>query len=86
MSKFEKLFERFCRQPNDFSYDELRSMLKGFDYIEDNKGKTSGSRVALIQRKTKHIMRLHRPHPETILKKYQMALIYDELKAQGVIK
>lgn len=86
MSKFEKLFERFCRQPNDFSYDELRSMLKGLDYVEDNKGKTSGSRVAFIQRKTKHIIRLHKPHPGTILKKYQMALIYDELKAQGVIK
>lgn len=86
MSKFGKLFDRFCRQPNDFSYDELRSMLRALNYVEDNKGKTSGSRVAFIQRKTKHIIRLHKPHPGTILKKYQMVLIYDELKAQGVIK
>ena len=86
MSKFAKIIERFCRQPTDFTYDELKSMLNGFNYVEDNKGKTSGSRVAFVQSKTKHIIRLHKPHPGSILKKYQMSLIYEELKSQGVIK
>ena len=86
MSSFQKIVERFCRLPTDFYYDELRSMLRGFDYVEDNKGKTSGSRVAFVHSKTKHIIRLHKPHPSPNLKKYQMNLIFDELKAQGVLK
>ena len=86
MSKFDKLLERFIRKPNDFSYDELRSLLKGLGYAEDSKGKTSGSRVAFININTKHIIRLHRPNPSNLLKSYQINLIFDELKTQGVIK
>jgi hypothetical protein len=86
MSKFEKLLERFCRKPSDFTYDELRTLLAALNYIEDNKGKTSGSRVAFINNKTKHIIRLHKPHPGNTIKKYQISFIFEELKNQGVIK
>ena len=67
-------------------YDELRTLLYALNYIEDNKGKTSGSRVAFINNKTKHIIRLHKPHPDNTIKKYQISFIFEELKNQGAIK
>ena len=86
MSQFEKLVERFKRKPTDFTYDELRTLLKGFEYRESNQGKSSGSRVAFVNGKTKHIIRMHKPHPSNILKSYLVEMILEELTNQGVIK
>ena len=85
MSKFEKLKERLLRRPKDFTYDELKSVLTGLGYIESNKGKTSGSRVAFIDHGTKHIIRIHKPHPQNIMKGYTLEYIIDELKGQNKI-
>ena len=86
MSQFDKLLDRFSRKPKDFTYDELRSLLTGLGYREDSKGKTSGSRVAFVNESTRHIIRLHKPHPGNILKGYVISQLTDELKAQGVLK
>jgi hypothetical protein len=83
MSKFEKLKERLLKKPKDFTYDELRTVLIGLGYIESNKGKTSGSRVAFIQQESKHILRIHKPHPQNIIKAYALEYIVDELNAQN---
>ncbi|TGM58566.1 type II toxin-antitoxin system HicA family toxin [Leptospira adleri] len=85
MSKGKKLVQRFVGKPKDFSYDELRKLLSSFGYIEDNSGKSSGSRVAWIHSETKHIIRLHKPHPKNILKSYQINQILDELRSEGYI-
>jgi hypothetical protein len=85
MSKEEKLVKRFLTRPKDFTYDELRKMLKSLGYSEDQKGKTSGSRVAFCNDITKHIIRLHKPHPGNELKMYQIDLIRDELGVRGVL-
>jgi hypothetical protein len=86
MSQFEKLFERFKKLPKDFTYDELRTLLGGLGYKEITQGKTSGSRVAFFNKKTSHIIRLHKPHPGSIVKRYALELTYEELKNQGVMK
>jgi hypothetical protein len=86
VSKSEKLIERFMARPKDFSYDELRKLLKGFGYIENNSGKSSGSRVAWIHSENKHIIRLHKPHPKNILKAYQINQIIEELITEGILK
>ena len=85
MSKKEKLLSRLLQRPKDFSYPELKSLLTGFGYQEFNKGKTSGSRVAFINGKTNHIIRLHKPHPKNILKSYQVDLIIEELKKENLL-
>jgi hypothetical protein len=85
MSKEEKLLARLMAKPKDFTYEELRKVLKHYGYIESQSGKTSGSRVAFINESTKHIIRLHRPHPANELKQYQIELIIEELKARGLI-
>ena len=73
------------QRPKDFSYAELQVLLNAMGYQEFNKGKTSGSRVAFINRNTNHIIRMHKPHPRNILKIYQVDLIIEELKKEKLI-
>ena len=86
MSKFDKLLARFLLKPKDFSYTELRRLLKKFGYDEFQKGKISGSRVCFVHKESKHILQLHKPHPENILKQYQIEQIIKVLTEQGDIK
>ena len=86
MSKTEKLIKRFLSKPKDFTYSELEKLLKGFGYKEVKMGKTSGSRVAFINDETKHIIRLHKPHPRLELKRYQLEYLIEELKNKGLEK
>ncbi|RPI76599.1 MAG: type II toxin-antitoxin system HicA family toxin [Desulfobacteraceae bacterium] len=85
MSKEKKLLRRFLSRPKDFTYNELRKLLFSLGYEEARKGKTSGSRVAFVNKQTNHIVRLHKPHPGNELKMYQIDLIKEELYARGVI-
>ncbi|GAA0532648.1 type II toxin-antitoxin system HicA family toxin [Chitinophaga japonensis] len=80
MSKHEKLIARLLTRPTDFTYPELVKLLFGWGYEESSQGKTSGSRVAFINRTTQHIIRLHKPHPGNVLKRYQVDLVIEELK------
>jgi hypothetical protein len=85
MSKEEKLVKRLLTKPNDFTYNELKALLSHLGYVETQSGKTSGSRVAFINEKDKHIIRLHKPHPGSELKKYQIEQLIEELKARSCI-
>ena len=49
MSTKEKLKRRLKRLPNDFTFDELVSLMAYFGYSLSNKGKTSGSRVGFVK-------------------------------------
>jgi hypothetical protein len=73
-------------KPKDFTFEELKRLLRSLGYAEAKTGKTSGSRVAFINHETRHIIRLHKPHPKTGLKQYQLNDIEKELKRMGVIK
>ena len=55
MGREEKLIARFLSKPVDFTYNELRKLLKKLGYEESQSGKTSGSRVAFYNEKTGHI-------------------------------
>jgi hypothetical protein len=86
MSKHDKIVKKLNSRPKNFTYSELYQLLTGFGYIESHKGKTSGSRVAFINEKAGHIIRLHKPHPGNELKQYQISLIINELKTQGLLE
>lgn len=45
MSKLQKEIERLKSKPKDFTYDEVKKILNNLGFLEDNKGKTSGSKV-----------------------------------------
>lgn len=85
MSKKEKLIARLINRPRDFTYDELETLLAYLGYTELRKGKTSGSRRAFIRETTKHLIRLHKPHPGNILKRYQLDYIIEELRKEALI-
>jgi hypothetical protein len=86
MSSQEKLLERFLRLPKDFTWDELKSLLKKYGYTQNNKGKTSGSRVCFEKEDSNITLDLHKPHPKNILKPYQVKDTLEFLKRIGVIK
>lgn len=84
MSKLEKEIERLKSKPKDFTYDELKKILNNLGFYEDNKGKTSGSRVVFIN-EDKVKIDLHKPHPRKILKPYQIKELLRKLKELEVI-
>lgn len=82
MTKFEKLTSRFLTRPKDFTYSELKRILSGFGYIELQ---GAGSRVVFFNDKLKHSIKLHRPHPGNLLKKYQIDLVLNELRLNDLL-
>jgi len=84
MSTKEKLIERFKKQPKDFTWEELVSMFKAFDFVQNNKGKTSGSRV--LFEKGEDTYGVHKPHPTNTIKSYIMKQVLDFFKEKGYIK
>ena len=79
MTKKDKLIERFLSLPSDFHFDELVKLLSYFDFNPVKKGKTSGSRVKFKNPEGVPIL-LHKPHPNGILKMYQLKQIKELLK------
>ena len=84
MSGLEKEIERLKSRPKDFTYNEAKTLLNNLGFYEYNKGKTSGSRVAFINRDGVKID-LHKPHPGRILKSYQINMLLKKLKELEVI-
>lgn len=79
MSKIKKDIERLKSKPKDFTYEELKRVLNYFGFIEDNKGKTSGSRVVFINEYTNAKIDLHKPHNGNNLKPYQIKDVLEKL-------
>lgn len=86
MSKTEKLLKKFLSKPTDFTFDELRRLLKGFGYEEMKTGKTSGSRVAFYNKELDDMIKFHRPHPSSIIKRCYLREIEIQLRDKGVFK
>jgi hypothetical protein len=86
MSTHEKLLQRFLMFPKDFTWDELSRLLNRYGYAQNNKGKTSGSRVVFEKDGSDVWLDLHKPHPKNTLKPYQMKDAYEFLKRIGIIR
>jgi hypothetical protein len=86
MSSHEKLLERFSKFPKDFTWGELKRLLARYGYYQNNKGKTSGSRIRFEKEDSNIYLDLHRPHPKDILKPYQMKDVLEFLTRIAVIK
>jgi hypothetical protein len=85
VSRHDKLLARLRTRPTDFTFAELRTLLRGLGYVELATGKTGGSRVAFHNPDTKHMIRLHRPHPARQMKRYQVEEVLAELVRIGAI-
>lgn len=78
MSKIEKLIERLRSKPKNFTWEELKKVLKHYGYEEMSKGKTGGSRRKFVNQDNT-IISLHEPHPQNILKSYQLTIVIEHL-------
>ena len=65
--------------------EEAKSLMAYFDYQEDSKGKTSGSRVVFRKDATSAKFALHKPHPQKELKEYQAKGLLEHLEQEGLI-
>ena len=85
MSTIEKILEKLKTKPNDLTYDELCRILNYYGFEENNKGKTSGSRVRFLRAGDNCSILLHKPH-DNVMKKYQINQIISVLKELGDLK
>jgi len=67
LGKRDKLLCRFLSKPRDFTFEEMKTLLRRIGYIEVPTGISSGSRVAFFHPEDGHVIRLHRPHPANYL-------------------
>lgn len=81
MSKEEKLLKKLLSKPNNFTWDDLTSLLKKFGY---KKLEGSGSRVKFYLEEPRNLIMIHKPHPTKILKSYQIKDVIKNLKDIGV--
>jgi len=79
MSKVEKLIEKLKSRPKDFTWDEMLKVLTYFGFEQIAPGKTGGSRRKFVN-SDNQIISLHEPHPQKVLKSYQLDIIIDYLK------
>lgn len=84
MTKKGKLLERFLAQPADFTFDELVTLLRRLGYTQAGRGQAAGSRVAFANDDGDYL-RLHKPHPGGILKRYQIEDLIAALKERGLL-
>jgi hypothetical protein len=78
MGTKDKLVLRFRSNPKDFTFGELKRLLQGFGYLEEQG-------VVFIHAALNHKIKLHKPHPGNILKRYQMDLIEQELQNKNIL-
>jgi predicted RNA binding protein YcfA (HicA-like mRNA interferase family) len=84
MNRHDKLLERFRRRPRDFTWDELTTLLRRLGFRQVRPGRTGGSRRRFIHADG-CVITLHEPHPERILKRYQIDQIIETLEREGLI-
>ena len=84
MSKKGKLISKLLTKPNDFTWNELTSLLKSLGYSAVKAGKTGGSRRRFIHPSAATII-LHKPHPQNTLKRYAIDQITELLQQEDMI-
>ena len=85
MGKNDKLLARLISNPNDLKYKELKTILASLNYIEDTKGKTSGSRVVFLHASDGTKIFGHKPHGDQSVSLAWIKQIVKFLKDRGDI-
>lgn len=82
MGKHAKLLAKLKNRPKDFTFQELVVLLAGFGYVLNQSG--SGSRVRFEHVYCAPVL-MHKPHPSPVLKPYQVDVVLDILKQEGLL-
>ena len=84
MTRKEKLLARLQQRPNDFTWDELISVLRSLGYVQRKTGRTGGSRRRFTH-PTAPTITLHKPHPSRFVKMYVINDILELLRREDMI-
>jgi hypothetical protein len=84
MGQKEKLIARLRSHPRDFTFIEVERLLGYLGFARSNKGATSGSRVRFVSDE-RGVIDMHRPHPGSELKPYQVRQLLEVLERKGLI-
>lgn len=78
--KHEKLLSRLFSKPKDFRWGELTTLLSSLGY---KKLEGDGARVKFYRTSPRSLISIHKPHPEEILKLYQIKEIIQKLEGDN---
>jgi hypothetical protein len=81
VSKHEKAVRRLLSKPTDFEWSELKSLMDAFGY----EMKTSGGSGRKFTKVVGASFVIHEPHPQSVLKAYQVRAFIAFLKQEGHI-
>lgn len=81
MTRSEKLFKRLRSIPVDFTWDEMSTVLCGFGF-RDMSDLPGSSRTYVHANGNK--IKLHKPHPTNIMKRYVLRQVIAQLDALGL--
>lgn len=84
MSKIDKIIRKLMVNSNNLTFEELTSLLIHYGYKIDNKGHTSGSRIAFFKKESPTII-MHKPHPRKVLLDYQIKQVKRILEQEHLL-
>jgi hypothetical protein len=84
VSQSSKKLDRLLTKPKDFSWDDLISVLKHFDFHQERTGKSGGSRRK-FSNSSGITVSFHEPHPQPTLKRYQVDQLIEFLTKEGYL-
>lgn len=82
MGKQEKLLLKLKQAKTTFGWNDFVALLTMLGY---EKKEMSGSRVRFYHSETKHLILIHRPHPENYLKGKAFKAVKDSLSNEGYL-
>lgn len=85
MGQKEKLIAKLKSNPRTFTFADAESLLGYLSFYRSNKGRTSGARIMFSSEKYHTKILLHKPHPRKELLEYQVKLLIEQLKQEGLI-
>ena len=85
LGKRDKLIERLLSRPADFIFTELATLLGRLGYHIVKASKTGGSRVTFANSEGDYL-RIHKPHPLNVLKRYQIEDVITALTERGLMQ
>lgn len=82
MARWKMVEKKLKQCSKDITFEDIISLLEHYGYIQDNKGRTSGSRVRFVYDGHADIL-LHRPHPQKELKEYVIKDLHSIMEQEG---
>ena len=86
MSQVKKTIGKLQKKPppKDFTWEELIKVLNYLGFESLPTGKTGGSRRKFVNNDN-IVISLHEPHPQKVLKAYQIEQVLKFLKEEGLL-